>query len=89
MMKDFTKKIISDELGIYSDDISRSSWDELDKRAKRHRGLSFRPENLFVVSGNIHLANDDTMGMAAIRIRDFLRGVRYRVKCLMMHKGVN
>ena len=89
MMKDFTERIISNDLRINPEDIRSMSWAELDKRAIKHKGRLFRPENLFVVSGNIHLANDETMGLTAIRIRDFFRGVRYRIKCLMRSKEIN
>ena len=89
MMKESTKNIIVDDLGISSEDIRNMPWKELDKIAMRNKGQPFRPENFFEVSGNIHLASNETMGLTAVKIHSFFRGVRYKIKCLTMHKGVN
>jgi len=76
------EKMFAQDLGISAENIRNATWRELDKLSKRNKEKAFRPQNMFIIGGNIHLAQNHTMGMTLINIRDFCREVIYRIKCL-------
>ena len=86
MMIKAIEKMISTDLGMKPEDIRVSKWDVLDKKAVKSTGRAFRPENVFLESGNIHLASNRTMGLRAVEFRGFLRGLLHRIRCLVKNR---
>ena len=80
------EKMFAQDLGISVDSIRNASWRELDKLSKRNKERPFRPKNMFVIGGNIHLAQNHTMGMTRINFNDFCREVIYQIRCLTKTK---
>ena len=78
--------MISKDLGMDINKIRKSSWKELDKTVNKEKGKAFRPKNVFIVGGNINLAENREMGLFAITLRNFYREVVYKCKCLMKGK---
>ena len=63
------EKMISRDLGMDINTIRESSWSDLLKRPRRTQ-KAFRPKNMFLVSGNINLAQNRIMGMHAVNMRN-------------------
>ena len=80
------EKMISKDLGIGINQIRESSWDDLERFPGKRRGKAFRPKNIFIVGGNINLAENREMGKTAVELRNIYRKVAYRVKCLLRNK---
>ena len=80
------EQMISKDLGIGIGQIRKSSWDELDKFPREIRKRAFRPKNMFIVGGNINLAENREMGKFVIELRNAYRKVAYKVKCLRKSK---
>lgn len=78
--------MISKDLGIGINKIRRKSWEELDRYPKRGRGKAFRPKNMFIVGGNINLAEKREMGKIGLELRNTYRKVMYKVKWLLRGK---
>ncbi len=76
------ERMIEKDLHMEADAIRRSSWDDL---LKRHNTFKkpFRPQNLFFTSGNIYLAQNRTMKMHAVNVRNVFRKGLCEIKCLM------
>lgn len=74
--------MISRDLGMDINTIRESSWSDLLTRP-RHTKRAFRPKNMFLVSGNINLAQNRIMGMHAVNIRNNYRKGIHEIKCLL------
>lgn len=79
------EELISKELNMDINKIRESTWNELLKMPRR-KGKAFRPKNTFLVSGNINLTENRTMGTWLLNIRNIYRKVLYEVKCLKHRK---
>ena len=79
------ERLISQDLGMDIAQIRESTWCEL-LNAPRKNGRAFRPKNMFLVSGNINLAQNRTMGTRLLNIRNIIRKALYEIKCLVRHK---
>lgn len=77
------EQMISKDLGLGIGQIRKSSWDELDRFPKKKREKAFRPKNMFIVGGNINLAENREMGKVGVELRNTYRKVIYGVKCLL------
>ena len=77
--------MISRDLGLGIKKIRTSSWDELN-RLPRKRGKAFRPKDMFLVGGNINLAENREMGTAVLALKNIYREVIYKTKCLLRGK---
>lgn len=80
------EQIISKDLGIGIRQIRKLTWEELDKLPKKKRGKSFRPKDMFIVAGNINLAENHEMGKIGLELRNTYRKVAYKVRCLIKNK---
>lgn len=80
------EQIISKDLGVDIDQIRKSSWRKLDKIPRKIGEKPFRPQDMFIVSGNINLAEKREMGNLMVEIRSFYRKVMYQTKCLLRHR---
>lgn len=80
------EQMISKDLGVGIGKIRELSWEELDRFPKKIREKSFRPKNMFIVGGNINLAEEREMGKVTLELRNTYRKVVYRVKCLLKSK---
>ena len=83
------EQMISEDLGIDIDTIRESSWNELEKRQHKVKKLwepGFRPANIFLVGGNINLAQGREMGTFWLEIRCKIREVEYKLKCLRKNR---
>lgn len=80
------EQMISKDLGIGIRQIRKLSWDELDRFPKKIGEKSFRPKNMFIVGGNINLAENREMGKIRIELRNTYRKAVYKVKCLLKPK---
>lgn len=80
------EEIIENELGISVDEIRKTEWETLEKRPRNVLKLPFRPRDMFQINGNINLALNRDMGTLTLRIREFKRGVCYKIKCLLKNK---
>lgn len=80
------EEIIAKDLGISVDEIRRADWSELEKRPRKFNERSFRPKDSFPINGNINLALGREMGITCRSIREFKRGVCYKLKCLLKNK---
>ena len=69
------EEMISRDLGLAIKKIRTSSWDDLDK-IPRKRGKAFRPKDMFLVGGNINLAEYREMGMTVLGLRNIYRKVK-------------
>lgn len=56
------EQMISRDLGMGIQQIRRMSWEKLDKIPRKRLEKPFRPKNLFIVGGNINLAENREMG---------------------------
>ena len=79
------EEMISRDLGLEIKKIRTSSWDELEK-IPRKREKAFRPKDMFLVGGNINLAENREMGMTVLGLRNIYRKVIYKIKCLLRNK---
>lgn len=79
------EEMISRDLGLAIKKIRSSSWDDLDK-IPRKRGKAFRPKDMFLVGGNINLAENREMGMTVLGLRNIYRRVIYKIQCLLRDK---
>lgn len=79
------EEMISRDLGLEINKIRMSSWDELCKIPKKNE-KAFRPEDMFLISGNINLAEKREMGMTMLELRNFYRKVKYNIRCLLKNK---
>lgn len=77
--------MISKDLGIGIKKIRTTSWDKLD-RIPGKRGKAFRPQDTFLVGGNINLAENREMGTFLLTVRNICRKVNYKTKCLLRGK---
>ena len=77
--------LISKDLDMDISKIRESSWSELTNLPYK-RGRAFRPKNMFLVSGNINLAQNRTMGIYFVNLRNICRKVLYKIKCLLKHR---
>lgn len=81
------EQMISKDLGIKIGQIRKLSWKELDRLPNKKIGeRSFRPKNMFIVGGNINLAENREMGKLKMELRNTYRKAVYRVKCLLKYK---
>lgn len=80
------EQMISRDLGIGVGRIRRLSWKELDKLSRKIGERPFRPKDMFIVGGNINLAEDREMGKIKIEVRNTYRKAIYKVKCLLKNK---
>lgn len=85
-MKKKMEQMVSKDLGIEIERIRKLSWDELDKFPKKKWEKPFRPKDMFIVGGNINLAENREMGTIGIELRNTYRKVMYEIKCLLMNK---
>lgn len=76
------ERMISKDLKMNVDEIRKSSWDELSQRPYEHK-KAFRPGNMFLVRGNINLAQGRVMGTRLLNVRNTYRKALYELKCLM------
>ena len=79
------EKMISRDLGLEIKKIRTSSWDDLCKIPRKWE-KAFRPKNMFLVGGNINLAEKREMGMTVIGLRNIYRKAMYTIKCLLRGK---
>lgn len=79
------EEMISRDLGLAIKKIRSSSWDDLDK-IPRKRGKAFHPKDMFLVGGNINLAEYREMGMTVLGLRNIYRKVKYKIKCSLINK---
>lgn len=79
------ENMISRDLGLGIKKIRTSSWDELG-RLPRKRGKAFRPKDMFLVGGNINLAENREMGTNVLTLKNIYRKVIYKTKCLLRGK---
>ncbi len=79
------EEMISRDLGLEIKKIRTSSWDELGK-IPRKKEKAFRPKDMFLVGGNINLAENKEMGMTVLGLRNIYRKVTYKTKCLLRNK---
>lgn len=83
-MKEETKNIIANQVGISIEQIQTSSWDDIERNIfKRLKFKTFRPDHYFQVNGNIHMKQNRYMGTARIDFFNTLRYIRYKLKCLI------
>ncbi len=75
------EKMISKECNMDINEVRKSAWDKLIKKPYR-KEKAFRPKNMLLVSGNIHLAENRIMGTRLLNIRNNCRKVLYVIKCL-------
>lgn len=80
------EQMISKDLGIGIKQIRRSSWSELERLPQKKKSKAFRPKNIFIVGGNINLAENREMGKMTIELRSTYRKVIYKIKCLLRNK---
>lgn len=78
--------MISKDLGIEIGRIRKASWNELDRLPKKIGEKPFRPQNMFIVGGNINLAEKREMGKWGIELRNIYRKAVYKAKCLLVNK---
>ena len=81
-MKADMEQMISKDLGIEIRQIRKASWDKLDKFPREKGKKPFRPKNMFIVGGNINLAENREMEKG-IELRNTCRKVAYKLKCLL------
>ena len=79
------EEMISRDLGIEIKKIRTSSWDDL-RKIPRKREKAFRPKDMFLVGGNINLAENREMGTTILGLRNLYRKVIYKIKCLLRNK---
>lgn len=79
------EKLISDELNMDINKIRESTWNELLKMPHK-KEEPFRPKNMFLVSGNINLTENRTMGTRLLNLRNNYRKALYAIKCLTHKK---
>lgn len=77
--------MISRDLGLGIKKIRTASWDELD-RLPRKKEKAFRPKDMFLVGGNINLAENREMGTTVLALKNTYRKVIYKTKCLLRGK---
>lgn len=82
-MKTEMEQMISKDLGIEIKQIRNASWEKLEKSPKKIGEKPFRPKNMFIVGGNINLAEKREMGKIGIELRNTYRKAAYKVKCLL------
>lgn len=87
-MKKEMENMISKDLGIEINQIRHNSWRDLDKIPRKIFESPFRPQNAFIVGGNINLSQKREMGLWGLKIRGKLRRVEYGVKCLLKNKRI-
>ena len=80
------EKIIAKDLGISIEEIRETSWETLVGMRKKLGESAFRPKDMFIVGGNINLTLKREMGMLDITIREMIRKVKYKFKCLLRNK---
>ncbi len=78
-------EMISRDLGLELKQIRTSSWNDLCK-IPRKREKAFRPKDMFLVGGNINLAENREMGMTILELRNIYRKAIYKIKCLLKNK---
>lgn len=81
------EQLISKDLNMDISKIRESSWNEL-TNFPYHKGRAFRPKNMFLVSGNINLAQNRTMNCYLLNIRNIYRKVSFEIKCLLRHSKI-
>lgn len=79
------EKVISKDLGLEIKKIRTLSWDDLGK-IPRKMERAFRSKDMFLVGGNINLAENREMGMTVLELRNMCRKVIYKIKCLQKYK---
>lgn len=77
------EQMISKDLGIEIKKIREKTWGELDKFPRKGIEKSFRPKHMFIVGGNINLAENREMGKISLELRNIYRKVMYQFKCLL------
>lgn len=87
IMNKAMENLISHDLGMNIEDIREATWEELLKIPYNKTQKRFRPKNMFLVSGNINLAQNRTMGMRGLDFKNTIRKALYKIRCLMKHKS--
>lgn len=85
MNKDI-ENMISKDTGVNIENIRKETWGVLEKTPHKIFEHSFRPEGMFIVGGNIYLAENREMGTWMLNVRSFCREVLYKGKCLRTNK---
>ena len=78
--------IISRDTGVQITQIRKSSWETLEKKHYKRLEKVFRPQDMFIIGGNIYLSLKQEMGMTMININELCRRVKYKFKCLLKNK---
>ena len=79
------EQIISKDVGMNIEGIRCSSWSTLEKQKKNFLEQPFRPKEMFIVGGNINLAENREMGKILLEIRSIVREVAFKIACLLKH----
>lgn len=80
------EKIVSKDLKMPIEQIRNLSWNKLERQQYGIKERAFRPQDMFVVGGNINLTLKREMGLTKIGINETMRKVKYRIKCLLKNK---
>lgn len=80
------EKIIAKDLKMPIGQIRNLPWNKLEKRNYGIKERAFRPQEMFIIGGNINLSLGRVMGLTRIAIHENMRKVNYRIKCLLKNK---
>lgn len=86
-MKQKLETMITHDLGIQVSEIRKASWNDLERIKRIKKRDLYQPEGMFVVGGNINLAQGKEMDIKDLRLSTMVRRGVYFLKCLRNHKN--